>query len=285
MLLIIGSIVVIASVVGGFVLSHGELLALWQPYELIIIGGAALGAFLASNPPKVVSAVFKGVPGLLGGARYKRQDYVDLLSLLFDIFNKVRKEGLVSLESHIDDPASSSLFGAYPKLLKDHHLVEFVTDCLRLMVGGNMNPHELEHLLDVELETHHREATEPAHAVTKMADALPGFGIVAAVLGIVTTMGSIGGGDTAEIGRHVAGALVGTFLGILLAYGFIGPAGTALEHRANEDGKAFECVKVALLAQLRGYNPQVAVEFARKTLSTKVRPSFSDLEGHLKGAR
>lgn len=285
MLLIIGSILVIASVVGGFVLSHGELLALWQPYELIIILGAAIGAFLASNPAKVVTAVLKGVTGLLGGARYKKQDYVDLLSLLFDIFNKVRKEGLVSLESHIDDPKSSALFGAYPKLLKDHHLVEFITDCLRLMVGGNMNPHELEHLLDVELETHHREATEPAHAVTKMADALPGFGIVAAVLGIVTTMGSIGGGDTAEIGRHVAGALVGTFLGILLAYGFIGPAGTALEHRANEDGKAFECVKVALLAQLRGYNPQVAVEFARKTLSTKVRPSFPDLEGHLKGAR
>ncbi len=285
MLLIIGSLLVIASVVGGFVLSHGELLALWQPYELIIIVGAAVGAFLASNPPKVVGAVLKGVTGLLGGARYKKQDYVDLLSLLFDIFNKVRKEGLVSLESHIDDPQSSALFSAYPRLLKDHHLVEFITDCLRLMVGGNMNPHELEHLLDVELETHHREATEPAHAVTKMADALPGFGIVAAVLGIVTTMGSIGGGDTAEIGRHVAGALVGTFLGILLAYGFIGPAGTALEHRANEDGKAFECVKVALLAQLRGYNPQVAVEFARKTLSAKVRPSFSDLEGHLKGAR
>ncbi|HEY6895398.1 MAG TPA: motility-associated protein, partial [Rhodanobacteraceae bacterium] len=140
MLLIIGSIVVIASVVGGFVLSHGELLALWQPYELIIIGGAALGAFLASNPPKVVGAVFKGVPALLGGARYKRQDYVDLLSLLFDIFNKVRKEGLVSLESHIDDPQSSALFGAYPRLLKDHHLMEFITDCLRLMVGGNMNP-------------------------------------------------------------------------------------------------------------------------------------------------
>jgi chemotaxis protein MotA len=285
MLLIIGSIVVIASVVGGFLLSHGELLALWQPYELIIIGGAALGSFLASNPPKIVSAVFKGIPGLLGGSRYKRRDYVDLLSLLFDIFNKVRKEGLVSLESHIDDPASSALFGAYPKLLKDHHLLEFITDCLRLMVGGNMNPHELEHLLDVELETHHREAAEPAHAVTKLADALPGFGIVAAVLGIVTTMGSIGGGDTAEIGRHVAGALVGTFLGILLAYGFIGPMGTALEHRAHEDGNAFECVKVALLAQLRGYNPQVAVEFARKTLSSKARPSFSDLEGHLKGAR
>ena len=285
MLLIIGSILVVASVVGGFVLSHGELMALWQPYELIIIVGAAGGAFLASNPPKVVGAVFKGVTGLLGGSRYKRQDYVDLLSLLFDIFNKIRKEGLVSLESHVDDPQSSALFGAYPRLLKDHHLIEFITDCLRLMVGGNMNPHELEHLLDVELETHHREATEPAHAVTKLADALPGFGIVAAVLGIVTTMGSIGGGDTAEIGRHVAGALVGTFLGILLAYGFIGPAGTALEHRAHEDGKAFECVKVALLASLRGYNPQVAVEFARKTLSAKVRPNFQDLEGHLKGAR
>jgi len=285
MLLLVGTVIVIASVIGGFILSHGELGALWQPYELIIIGGSALGAFLASNPPKIVGAVLKGVPALFGGPRYRRQDYVDLLSLLFDIFNKIRKEGLVSLEAHIDDPQSSSLFGAYPRLLKDHHLVEFVTDCLRLMVGGNMNPHELEHLLDVELETHHREAAEPAHAVTKMADALPGFGIVAAVLGIVTTMSSIGGGDTAEIGRHVAGALVGTFLGILLAYGFIGPTGTALEHRAHEDGKAFECVKVALLASLRGYNPQVAVEFARKTLSAKVRPNFQDLEGHLKGAR
>lgn len=285
MFLIIGTIIVLGSVLGGFVLSKGEIGALWQPYEFLIIGGAALGAFLASNPPKIVIAVCKGVPALFTGPRYRRQDYIDLLLLLFDIFNKVRKDGLISLESHIDDPASSTLFNAYPRLLKDHHLVEFVTDCLRLMVGGNMNPHELEHLLDVELETHHMESAEPAHAVTKMADALPGFGIVAAVLGIVTTMGSIGGGDTAEIGHHVAGALVGTFLGILLAYGFIGPMGTALEHRAHEDGKAFECVKVALLASLRGYNPQVAVEFARKILSAKVRPNFQDLEGHLKATR
>ncbi|MET0225030.1 MAG: flagellar motor stator protein MotA [Dokdonella sp.] len=285
MLLIVGSIIVLASVVGGFLLSHGELGALWQPYELIIIGGAALGAFLTSNPMKVVVGVMKSVPALLGGPRYRKQDYIDLLSLLFDIFTKIRKEGLVSLEAQIDDPQNSSLFTAYPRLLKDHHLIEFITDCLRLMVGGNMNPHELEHLLDVELETHHHEAAEPAHAVIKAADALPGFGIVAAVLGIVVTMGSIGGGDTAEIGHHVAGALVGTFLGILLAYGFVGPTGAALEHRAHEDGKAFECVKVALLASLRGYNPQVAVEFARKMLSSKVRPKFQDLEAHLKNAR
>ena len=168
--------------------------------------------------------------------------------------------------------------------MKEHHLIEFITDCLRLIVGGNMNPHELEQLLEVELETHQQEAEAPALAVMKMADALPGFGIVAAVLGIVTTMSQLGG-DTSQIGEHIAGALVGTFLGILLCYGFVGPLGAAMESRVHEDGKAYECVKVALLASLRGYNPKVAVEFARKALSSQTRPNFQDFEEHLKGAR
>ncbi|HEX7112304.1 MAG TPA: flagellar motor stator protein MotA [Mizugakiibacter sp.] len=284
MLLIVGSVVVILSVIGGFVLSHGKLLTLWQPYEILIIGGAALGAFLTANPGKVVKAAGRGVRDLLRGQRYARQDYVDLLSLLYDVLVKMRKEGMMSLEEHVDQPAESALFTAYPRLLADTALMEFVTDCLRLMVGGNMDPHELEHLLDVELETHEHEAQLPAHALAKLADSLPGFGIVAAVLGIVTTMASIGG-DTAEIGRHVAGALVGTFLGILLSYGFVGPISAAIEHRAQEDGKAYACVKIALLSALRGYNPQVAIEFARKTLSAKARPSFQDLEAHLKGQR
>ncbi len=285
MFLIIGAVVVIASVLGGFVLSHGHIAALFQPYELLIIGGAATGAFITANPPDVLKGVTSGVLGLFKGPTYKRQDYVDLLALLFDILTKVRKEGLMALEQHIEDPANSSVFNAYPRLVREHHLIEFITDCLRLMVGGNMNPMELEMLLDTELETHHHEALAPAMAMAKMADSLPGFGIVAAVLGIVITMSQLNGGDTAAIGEHVAAALVGTFLGILLAYGFIGPIAAAMEARANEDGKAFECVKVALVSSMRGYNPQVAIEFARKTLHSKVRPNFQDLEAHLRGQR
>jgi len=284
MLVLVGALVVIGCVLGGFVLSHGQILALWQPYELLIIGGGALGAFLSANPPKVVKGAMRDVAALLKGPKYKKQDYVDLLSMLYDLFSLIRKEGLLGVEEHIEDPQSSSLFSAYPRLVREHHLIEFTTDCLRLMVGGSMNPIELEQLLEVELETHHHEAVAPALAVTKMADALPGFGIVAAVLGIVTTMGQLGD-DTSRIGMHIAGALVGTFLGILLCYGFLGPLGAAMENRAQEDGKAFECVKIALLANLRGYNPKVAVEFARKSLTTHARPRFQDLEEHLKAPR
>jgi chemotaxis protein MotA len=167
--------------------------------------------------------------------------------------------------------------------MTDDHMIEFITDCLRLVIGGNMDPHELESLLEYELETHHKEAHEPSHAVQKVADALPGFGIVAAVLGIVNTMASIEGADTATIGHKVGAALVGTFLGILVAYGFVGPIASAMEHRAHEEGKAFEVVKMALVASVRGYAPQVAVEFARKLLFSEVRPTFNDLEAHLRG--
>lgn len=284
MLVLVGSLLVLSCVVGGYLLSHGHLLALWQPNELMIIGGGAVGAFLSANPSKIVKDALRNIAALFKGPKYRRQDYVDLLALLYDIFGFIRKQGLMSLEAHIEDPQASSIFSAYPRLLKEHELIEFITDCLRLMVGGNMNPHELEQLLEVELETHQHEAEAPAMAVTKMADALPGFGIVAAVLGIVTTMSQLGG-DTSLIGEHIAGALVGTFLGILLCYGFVGPLGAAMENRVHEDGKAFECVKVALLASLRGYNPKVSVEFARKTLSPHARPNFQDFEEHLKGAR
>lgn len=283
MLVLVGAFVVLACVLGGFVLSHGQILALWQPYELLIIGGGAVGAFISANPPKVVKAALRDSIGLLKGNKYQKQDYVDLLSMLYDLFSVMRKEGLLGIEEHIEDPQSSSLFSAYPRLLREHHLIEFTTDCLRLIVGGSMNPHELEQLLEVELETHHHEAMAPALAITKMADALPGFGIVAAVLGIVTTMSQLGD-DTSRIGMHIAGALVGTFLGILLCYGFIGPLGAAMENRVQEDGRAFECVKIALLASLRGYNPKVAVEFARKSLSANTRPGFQDLEDHLKAS-
>lgn len=284
MLVVVGSLLVLCCVLGGYVLSHGHILALWQPYELLIIGGGAVGAFLAANPGKIVKGALRDIAGLVKGPTYRREDYVDLLALLYDIFSVMRKEGILGLESHIEDPQASPVFSAYPRLLREHHLIEFTTDCLRLIVGGSMNPHELEQLLEVELETHHQEAEAPALAVMKLADALPGFGIVAAVLGIVTTMSQLSS-DTSQIGEHIAGALVGTFLGILLCYGFVGPLASAMESRVQEDGKAFECVKVALLANLRGYNPKVAVEFARKSLSAHTRPNFQDLEDHLKGAR
>jgi chemotaxis protein MotA len=197
----------------------------------------------------------------------------------------MRKEGVMAIEADLEKPESSALFKKYPRILADHHMVEFIADCLRLIVGGNLDPQELESLLEYELETHHKETLEPAHAVQKVADALPGFGIVAAVLGIVGTMATIEGADTAEIGHKVGAALVGTFLGILVAYGLVGPIASAMEHRAHEGGKAFEVVKMALVASVRGYPPPVAVEFARKLLFSDVRPSFQDLEAELRGPK
>ncbi|HEV2703083.1 MAG TPA: flagellar motor stator protein MotA [Steroidobacteraceae bacterium] len=285
MFLIIGSVVVLVSVGLGFLLGGGSLLLLWHPTEVLIICGSALGAFITSNPPKVVKASFAGIMALLKPPKYQRADYVDIFKLLYDILVKARKEGMLAIESHVDDPHASSLFSQYPRILADHHMTDFMTDCLRLMIGGNLDPHELESLLETELETHHHEASEPAHAMQKVADALPGFGIVAAVLGIVSTMASIEGADTATIGHNVAAALVGTFLGILVAYGFVGPIAAAMEQRANEDGKAYELVKMAFVASVRGYAPPVAIEFARKLLFAGVRPNFTDLEAHLKGGR
>ena len=283
MLQIIGSVVVVGCILGGFIAEGGHILALWHPFEIVIIVGSAIGAFLISNPMKVVKAAFSGAIALPKGPRYKRADYVTLLQLLYDILVKIRKEGVMAIERDVEAPQDSALFRKYPRVLADHHMVEFIADCLRLIVGGNLDPQELESLLEYELETHHKEALQPAHAVQKVADALPGFGIVAAVLGIVNTMASLEGADTAAIGHRVGAALVGTFLGILVSYGFVGPIAAAMEHIAQEEGKAFEVVKMALVASVRGYAPPVAVEFARKLLFSEVRPTFNDLEAHLKG--
>ncbi|MEY4760687.1 MAG: flagellar motor stator protein MotA [Pseudomonadota bacterium] len=282
MFAIIGTLVVLGSVLGGFLASGGSILLLWHPLEVVIICGAALGAFLISNPIKVVKASFAGAIGLLKGARYGRTEYIQLLKLIYDILVMARKDGVLAIEKHIENPEQSDIFKRYPFVLADHHMMEFITDCLRLISGGNLDPHELESLLEYELETHHHEAAEPAHAVQKVSDALPGFGIVAAVLGIVTTMATIEGASTAEIGHHVGAALVGTFLGILVAYGIVGPIAAAMEAKAHEEGKAFEVVKMALVASVRGYPPPVAVEFARKLLFSAVRPSFQELEAELR---
>jgi chemotaxis protein MotA len=281
---IIGSVVVLGCVLGGFVLDGGHVLALWHPTEILIIVGSALGAFLTSNPTKLVKQSFSGAIAIIKGPRYKREDYVDLLKLLYDVLMRIRKDGLMAIESDLDSK-DGALFKKYPKIKGDHHLTDFITDCLRLMVGGSLDPHELESLLEMELETHHTAAHEPSHAVQKVADALPGFGIVAAVLGIVNTMGALEGADTATIGHKVGAALVGTFLGILVAYGFIGPIAASMSHAANEEGRAFEVVKMALVASVRGYTPAVAIEFARKLLMSDLRPTFTDLEAQLKGKK
>ena len=285
MLAIIGSVLVLASVLGSFVMEGGNLLLLWHPSEFVIILGAAIGAFLSSSSMKVAKQAFAAAIGLVKGSRYGRSDYLDLLKLIYDILVKIRKSGMLAIEADIESPEKSKMFTDYPRIVADHHMIVFITDCLRLIVGGNLDPNELESLLEYELETHHKEAAEPGHAIQKVADALPGFGIVAAVLGIVNTMASLKGADTASIGEKVGAALVGTFLGILAAYGFVGPIASAVESRAHEEGKAFEVVKMALVASVRGYAPPVAVEFARKLLWSDVRPTFADLENHLKGKK
>jgi chemotaxis protein MotA len=282
---VIGSIVVVGCVFGGFILEGGHILALWHPTEILIIVGAALGAFMTSNPPKISKAAFLGAIGFVKGPRYKRDDYVQLLKCLYDILVKIRKEGLMAIEGSLEAPDGGALFSNYPKIVADHYLMDFIRDCLRLMVGGSLDPHELESLLEQELETHHHDAHQPASAVQKVADALPGFGIVAAVLGIVNTMAALEGADTATIGHKVGAALVGTFLGILVSYGFIGPIAAAMEHHANEESKAFEVVKMALVATVRGYVPAVAIEFSRKLLASDLRPTFGDLEAELKNKK
>jgi chemotaxis protein MotA len=281
MKLIIGVIIVIGSIIGGYTMAHGVLLALWQPPELFIIAGGAFGAFIISNPPTVIKAVFKGAPGLLKGSKYDKKAYMELLTLMYELFAKARKEGLMALENDVDEPDQSEIFNKYPKILANHHVLEFITDYLRLMVGGSMNAFEIENLMDLELETHHHEAALPSHSLSNTADGLPGFGIVAAVMGVVITMGSIG--EPPEvIGHHIAAALVGTFLGILLAYGFVGPMAAALGHKAQEETKYLECAKVCILATLNGYTPQIAVEFGRKVLYATDRPKFQELEDHIR---
>lgn len=284
MLVILGYLIVAASVFGGFVLAGGHVAALFQPVELLMIGGAAAGAFFVGNNGKAIKATLKSLPGLFKGSKYTKALYMELMTLLFEILTKVRKEGLMSIEGDIDAPEESPIFGKYPNILADHHVSEFMTDYLRLMVSGNMDAFQIENLMDNEIETHHSEGAIPVQTIAKMGDAMPAFGIVAAVMGVVHTMESVGL-PPAELGILIAHALVGTFLGILLAYGFVGPLSSLLEQKLHESSKMLECVKVTLLASLNGYAPALAVEFGRKILFSTERPSFSELEEHIKASK
>lgn len=284
MFVIVGYVVIIGSVLGGFIMAGGHVGSLIQPTELIMIGGATLGAFFVANNAKVVKATVAALPTVFKGSQFTKALYLDLLSMLYEILAKVRKEGLMSIEGDIENPEASPLFGKYPTILADHHAMEFITDYLRMMVGGNLNAFEIENLMDNEIETHHHEAEIPAHAVAKTADALPAFGIVAAVMGVVHTMESVGI-PPSELGKLIAAALVGTFLGILLSYGFVGPLATVLEHKVAEGTKLYQCIKVTLLASMNGYAPQVAIEFGRKVLYSTERPTFKELEDEVKNRK
>ncbi|MBE5252827.1 MAG: flagellar motor stator protein MotA [Enterobacterales bacterium endosymbiont of Blomia tropicalis] len=284
MLIILGYIVVLASVLGGYALIGGHLGALYQPAELLMIGGAGIGAFLVGNNGKAIKKTLKALPLLMRGSKYNKAVYMDLMALLYRLMAKSRQQGMLSLERDIEDPSQSEIFTNYPRILADKQLVDFITDYLRLMVSGNMNAFEIEALMDEEIETYEHECDVPAQSLTAMGDGLPAFGIVAAVMGVVHALASADR-PAAELGALVAHAMVGTFLGILLAYGFISPLAAVLRQKCAESTKMMQCVKVTLLSSLNGYAPQIAVEFGRKTLYSAERPSFSELEEHVRNAK
>ncbi len=286
MFVIIGWVVVLGCVFGVFIAHGGNMGPILKalPWEMAMIGGATLGAFIVNNQMTVIKATIAGALSCLKGSKYTKARYMALLALLYDILQKARKEGLMSIEKDVEDPHSSPLFQKYPEVGNDHHVTEFITDYLRMMVSGNLNAHEIESLMDSEIETHHHEAHAPVAAIQRVAGGLPAFGIVAAVLGVVKTMGSVGQ-PPAVLGAMIGSALVGTFLGILLAYAFAEPVAGLLEQKVEESGKELQCIKTTLLASMQGYAPQVAIEFGRKVLLSTVRPTFAELEGHVKGKK
>ena len=283
MFVIVGWLLAMGCIFGVYIAHGGNIHVILHalPFELITILGAALGAFLANNQMKVVKASLKGLGACFKGSKFSKARYMELLALLYDILQKARKEGLMSIEKDVEDPHSSAIFQKYPKVGNDHHVTEFVTDYLRMMVSGNLNAHEIESLMDSEIDTHHAEEHSAVAAIARLAGGLPAFGIVAAVLGVVNTMGSVGQ-PPAVLGGMIGSALVGTFLGILLAYGFVEPLGGLLEQKVEDAGKELQCIKTTLLASMQGYAPQVAIEFGRKVLYSGDRPTFGELETHVK---
>lgn len=286
MLVLIGYIVAFGCIFGVYVLHGGNVsvLAKALPFEMLTIGGGALGAFIVCNQPKVLKATARAIPAAVKATRHNKARFMELMALLYELLQKARKEGLMSIEGDVEEPHESAIFQKYPELLADHHVVEFLTDYLRMMVSGNLNSHEIEALMDSEIDAHHAEAHGPVGALNRLAGALPAFGIVAAVLGVVNTMGSVGQ-PPSVLGGMIASALVGTFLGILLAYALVEPMAALIEQRAQDAAKELECIKATLLASMQGYNPATAIEFGRKVLFSTERPGFLELEAHVKGKK
>ena len=286
MFVLVGWALAMACIFGVYIFHGGNIQVVLKalPFEMITIFGAAAGAFLANNQMKVVKATFRGLGQCFKGSKFSKARYMELLALMFDILQKARKEGLMSIEKDVEDPHASPIFSKYAVVGNDHHVMEFVTDYLRMMVSGNLNSHEIEALMDSEIETHHHEAHAAVGAIQRLAGGLPAFGIVAAVLGVVNTMGSVGQ-PPAVLGGMIGSALVGTFLGILLAYGIFEPLAGLLEQKVDEGSKELQCIKTTLLASMQGYAPQIAIEFGRKVLYSTERPTFAELEGHVKGKK
>jgi chemotaxis protein MotA len=280
-LVIIGIIVVFGAVVGGYLLEHGNLLVLVQPPELIIIGVSAAGTLLIANPLHMLKKIARGFSGVFGSSKLTEQKYLETLKMMYELFGRARREGLVALEADADRPEESTVFSKYPDFLKDHHARDFVCDTMRMASSGGVEPFDLDQMMEIDMEVQHRDASQPISALSTMADSMPGLGIVAAVLGVVITMGSLGGSPD-EIGHHVAAALVGTFLGILLCYGLVGPISANMAKSADEEQAYYHVLRVVMIAFVKGTAPILAIETGRRAIPGHVRPSFQQVEDYCK---
>ncbi|HTV16359.1 MAG TPA: flagellar motor stator protein MotA [Acidobacteriaceae bacterium] len=274
---IIGILIVFGAVLAGFLMEKGPLLVLMQPSEFVIIGGAALGTMITANPMHVLKKIGNGLPRVLGGSKFSKQRYVESLRMMFQLFNKARKDGMVGIETDIEEPEKSAVFSKYGDFLKNHHACDFVCDTMRMAITGGATPHDLDQMMELDMEVHHAGATQPANALTTVADSLPGMGIVAAVLGVVVTMSALGG-PPEEIGHKVAAALVGTFLGILLCYGIVGPLASNLTKLVDDEHAYYHVLRVVMLSFIKGMSPTLAIEVARRAVPEHVRPSFKEVE-------
>ena len=274
---IIGILIVFGAVVAGYLMEKGNLAVLLQPAELVIIAGAAAGTVLIANPLHILKKIVGGIGGAFGSSKFTRKRYLETLKMLYDVFNRARRNGLVSLEGDVEDPAKSEIFSKYPAFLKDHHLRDFICDTLRMATTGGIEPFDLDQMIENDMEVHHREETLPISALSTMADSLPGLGIVAAVLGVVITMGALGG-PPEEIGHKVAAALVGTFLGILLCYGLVGPLASNMSKAVDDEHAYYQVLRVTLISFIKGLSPILAVEMGRRSIPGCVRPNFQEVE-------
>jgi len=274
---IIGIVIVLGAVLAGFLMEKGPVLVLMQPSEFVIIGGAALGTLISANPIHVLKRIVAGLMQVLKGAKYSRRHYVDSLKMMFNLYNKARKEGLAGIESDIEDPQKSPLFQKYPHFLKDHHARDFVCDTMRMAITGGASAFDLDRMMELDMDVHHAGATQSSTALSTMADSLPGMGIVAAVLGVVVTMSALGG-PPEEIGHKVAAALVGTFLGILACYGVVGPVGSNLSKLVEDEQSYYHVLRVVMMAFIKGMSPSLAIEMARRAIPEHIRPTFQEVE-------
>jgi chemotaxis protein MotA len=282
MFAIIGLVIVLGAVLAGYLIEHGNLTVLIQPAELIIIGGAAIGTVLIANPVHILKKIAGGITGILAGSPFTKQRYLDSLKMMYELFSRARRDGMMALESDSDAPEQSPIFSKYPAFLKDHYIRDFVCDSIRMASSGSIEPFDADQMIETDMEVHHHEASQPIAALSTMADSLPGLGIVAAVLGVVITMGALGG-PPEEIGKHVAAALVGTFLGILMCYGMVGPIAGNMAKIADDEHAYYQVLRVLIVAFMKGSAPSLAVEFGRRAIPGHLRPAFQETEDYIKG--